>query len=235
MTDIKQLLHEVSDITVPVDVAADLARGRAAAHHRRAVLAAVGAAAAVVAVTVGGYAVVTGDDGDAGSSGFATSSVAPTSDPPTSRPTAPPTTPPATPHETVTAAPVDPATLVHTPFFDVPPPPRGWYLVGGQEPYVMFARDGSDADLTGGFSGRLMVLLGSPDEALPGDAATPLDLDGRTFYLTPADAGATQIRVERDNGEWLTVQYPVAAGFDVADMVAFLAGVRVLPGAMAAS
>lgn len=233
MTDIKQLLRDAGDVPVTVDVQGDLARGRAAARRGRVRVASVVTGAALVTgVVVVGVPALGGDDSRAGR--YAAPSATPTADP-TDAATTAPTSDPTREPETITATPADPASLVHTPFYDVPPPPPGWYVVGGEESFAMIAREGTTPSLRGGYLGTMTVMLSPAVAGWPDADWAAYDFDGRTFYLGDGGANHLQLRTERGDGQWLTLQYPGSAGFALPDLVVLLAGVEVLPGAVGAS
>jgi hypothetical protein len=119
-------------------------------------------------------------------------------------------------------------------YYDVPPPPTGWHIVGERPQYVMITRDGSGVTtIDSGFVGQIVVMLS------PGVKAydvildqQSLEFDGRTFYTNGQDGGPgmTTVSVRTADGNWLQIQYP-GADFSVHEMVAYLDGVIVKDGA----
>lgn len=232
MTEIHELLRRAADVPIVVDVAGDVQRGRAYVRRRRIRLASlIGGGVLGVGVLAGaGYLLLPGGD-DATVIATEGPGKDPTRHPTRHHPKGDTSAEP-TPHRTIHAASVDPATLVHTPYFDVPPAPEGWHLVGATPFYVMIAPDGTDPALEGGFERQLMVMMDSAFDPT-GIGVTPLDFDDRTFFMIDG-AGLTRIAVKDRAGDWVVAQYPESAGFQTPDMVAYLDAVRPLAGSMSA-
>jgi hypothetical protein len=192
MTALHDLLDRASGEAIEVDVAADLRRGHRALTRRRQRVAA-GVTGGLVAAGVVGYAVV---------------------------PRA---------HSTVAQRPSDPGPTALSPsppvepqFFDVPPPPAGWHVVGDTPQYVMIGRDGGDTKVDSSFVGNLVVMLGDGSEHY-GDGS-PVHYDDRTFYVNEQNDDATILAVRTPDGDWLQLQYPPSE-FGVPRMVVYLDGV----------
>jgi hypothetical protein len=134
-------------------------------------------------------------------------------------------------HETVTVIrPTDGPTAtapVQTQYFDVPPPPPGWHVVGDRPQYAIIGRDGSSADLNT-FAGQVVVMLSDGAEAY--GVGSTVDYDGRTFYVNTANADDTILAVRAPGGNWLQLQYP-RTDFGTHTMVVYLDGVHLKPGA----
>jgi hypothetical protein len=232
MTDIKDVLQRAADVHPPIDVAADLRRGRAFSRRQRVRTTAwaTGGTLTLSAVLLGGVAVQrSGSDSTARPylapqprQSHATKSTGPSQQHHTA------------PHRTIRAATIDPASLTHTHYFLVPPAPPGWHLVGTTINYVMVAQDGTQPPLQGGFQGNLVIGLTAGAASYPTTSGAPLDFDGRVFWNW-TDSGNTLIAVRDRNGDWLIAQYPMSAGFELNAMVAFLDAVRPLPGTVTAS
>lgn len=201
MTDIHDLLEHAVDHPVEVDLTGDLRRGRRALHRRRT---------RIAAGVTGGAAVL----------GFAGVSALPH---------------PA-PRVQVLQPAADPgADLLHTGSYDLAQPPAGWHLAGSDAATVVFRKDGDNEpyDVHGpvvGLVGAIAIYV--EDKSSPFDVGTAIEYDGRTFYhYSGGGGGADQLGVQDPAGDWIRMQWPMSAGFDVTDMVAWLDSVVVKPGA----
>lgn len=118
-----------------------------------------------------------------------------------------------------------------SPYYDTPPPPAGWHLVGGTAYQVLFRRDGDpDADLTGPFDDAILVYL----QAGRVHVGPAIPFDGRTFYeWGDGGDGLESMSVDLPDGNCLRIQYPKSAGLGSTEMRAFLDGVVVKDGAKA--
>jgi hypothetical protein len=86
----------------------------------------------------------------------------------------------------------------------------------------------------GGFEGKLIVDLTDGGATYPQTSGTPLDFDGRVFWLWH-DSGSTRMAVRDAAGDWAIAQYPDSAGFDLNTMVTYLDAVRPIDGTITAS
>jgi hypothetical protein len=206
MSELHDLLDRATaDATgIGVDVESDLRRGHRALTRRRTGWAA-GVTGAVVAVGAAGYtALPQGTHATVVQPAGGSTSAGPRTD------------------------------LLHTPYYDVPPAPPGWHLVDGNRFDVVYRKDGDtrtalDAD----FEQAILVYL--QDRSDPVADGPAIDYDGRAFHeWSDGGAGLESMSVQLDDGDWLRMQYPQSAGFDSADMIAFLDAVVVKEGAHAA-
>lgn len=104
--------------------------------------------------------------------------------------------------------------------------PEGWE-VQGQSPSALTIApsDGSVSEEPNDFVGKLVVMFDR--QGLYGD---PVEHDGRTFHVAAGGDGYTTVSVRTTAGEpagVVRVQYPDDAGWEVAQMLDFLAGVTV--------
>jgi hypothetical protein len=117
-------------------------------------------------------------------------------------------------------------------FYDVPPPPVGWHVVGERPQYVMLTRDGSgvtSVDAT--FLGQIVIGLTDGKERF--DKGPSVRHDGRTFYVNDDNTDATILSVRAADGDWLQAQYP-NGDLSTGEMIAYLDGVVVKGGALPA-
>jgi hypothetical protein len=219
MPGLHELLEDAVTDPVGVDLAADLRRGRRALNRRRTRWAA-GVTGTALAAGALGYGVIPRDQATVAVPRPADGgpSAAPTDGGPSSAPT--------------DSAPSTPTMR----FYDVPTPPDGWHVVGERAQYVMLTRDGSGVtSIDTGFIGQIVIGLTDGREHFENQPS--VQYDGRTFYTNvsgdagPGGMGTLSVR-SRD-GDWLQVQYPLAA-LSVHDMIAYLDGVVVKDGALPA-
>ena len=209
MPSLHELLDEAAGQPRPFDAGADLHRGRRAASRRRRRWG-VGVAGGVVAAGAVTVAALPQGSGRVD------------------------TLRPAGHGPSGTLSPGATSNDVRLKYYDLPRPPAGWHVVGDRPQYAMITRDGSGVTtIDSGFVGQIVVMLSPGVKAY--DAIVDqqsLDYDGRTFYSNGPDGGQgmTTTSVRTADGNWLQVQYP-SADFSLADMVAYLDGVVVKPGA----
>jgi hypothetical protein len=124
--------------------------------------------------------------------------------------------------------------MVTGPFYDVPPPPDGWHVVGQRAQYVMLTRDGSGVtSVDSGFIGQIVVGLAEGRDHFENQPSVPYD--GRTFYVNadpgdPSSHNTATISVRNPDGNWLQIEFPMAR-LGVHEMIAYLDGVVVKSGA----
>ncbi len=104
--------------------------------------------------------------------------------------------------------------------------PVGWH-VQGQSPTALTIApsDGSVSEDPDDFIGKLVVMFDR--QQLHGE---PVAHDGRTFHVAVGDDDYTTVSVRTTRAEpagVVRVQYPVHAGWEIAQMLDFLAGVTV--------
>jgi hypothetical protein len=204
MNDLNVLLDRAAGPTAaPVDPYADLTRGRIALSRTRRRRSAIGLAGVAAAGVVGiGIDRVSGH-GDLGTERTLASD-----------PTEPATTPPA---PDVTAGP-----------YTFPALPDGWEVQGARPQVVTIAPVGFPDQQPLSFPGKLVI---GYDQNAP--SGQPQQRDGRTFWVNGGgDTVVISARTRADEpaGE-VTIQYPTSSGWTTDDMITFLAGVHVGPGA----
>lgn len=119
-----------------------------------------------------------------------------------------------------------------TQFYDVPPAPAGWHVVGERAQYVMLTRDGSGVtSVDSTFIGQIVIGLTDGRENF--DTGPSVRHDGRTFYVNDDNSDATILSVRTADGDWLQAQYP-KGDFSNGEMIAYLDGVVVKGGALPA-
>jgi len=117
---------------------------------------------------------------------------------------------------------------VHPTYYDVPHPPAGWHVVGERAQYVMLSREATTT-VDSSFVGQIVVGLTDGHEKF--DTGPSVQQGGRTFYVNDRNPGVTILSVRTSSGgPWLQAQYP-NADLGVNEMVWFLDGVAVGPGA----
>jgi hypothetical protein len=207
MNDLNALLDRAAGPTVaPVDAHADLARGRRALSRTRHRRGALGLACVAAAGVVGVGAPRLGDRGSdvaADSPADTTPSVA---------------TPWAPPGPDLTAGP-----------YTFPAIPQGWEIQGHRAQVVTIAPVGFADQEPLSFAGKLVIMY---DQNPP--AGQRVERDGRTFFVDASGdtaSVAVRTRAGEPDGE-VVIQYPTSTGWTVDDMIAFLAGVQVGPGAL---
>jgi len=205
MNDLNTLLDRAAGpLTAPVDAHADLTRGRRALSRTRRRRRALGLAGAAAAGVVGVGATRLGDRGGD------VAAEAPAATAPTAAPWAPP-------GPDLTAGP-----------YTFPAIPQGWEVQGHRPQVVTIAPVGFSDQEPLSFLGKLVI---NYDQNPP--SGQPVERDGRTFFVE-AGGDTASIAVKTLPGEpdgEILIQYPTSAGWTVDDMVTFLAGVRVGPGA----
>jgi hypothetical protein len=112
--------------------------------------------------------------------------------------------------------------------FTFRPPPDGWEVQGARPQVVTIAPVGFPDQQPLSFLGKLVILY---DQNAP--SGRPQQRDGRTFWVR--DGGDTvaisaRTRADEPPGE-VTIQYPTSSGWTTDEMITFLAGVHVGPGA----
>jgi hypothetical protein len=206
MTELHALLDQAAGGPPELDVTGDVVRGRRALRRRRTRWATGVASGGLVAVGAVTYAALPG---------HSASVVPPATDPST----APTTTPTPAPTRT---------------FYDVPPPPDGWHVVGQRAQYVMLTRDGSGVtSIDSGFIGQIVIGLTDGREHL--ESQPSVQHGGRTFFVNadqhdtgPVDTATISVR--NSDGNWLQAEFPLDR-LSVDQMIAYLDGVVVGPGA----
>jgi hypothetical protein len=138
-------------------------------------------------------------------------------------------------------------TLVHTRYFDVPPPPDGFHVVGSLPGFAAITRDGTvddlyrdtvtslpQADITQILRVQLYGYAADPWERQQDPSlGEALHYDGRTFFHnTTWDQDVDYVQYQREDGSWLRLQYPKQSHFATQDMVEYLDHVQVNPGAV---
>jgi hypothetical protein len=117
-------------------------------------------------------------------------------------------------------------------YYDVPQPPAGWQVVGERAQYVMLSRDATTS-VDSSFVGQIVVGLTDGHERF--DTGPSVQQRGRTVYVNDHNPGVTILSVRTSpGGPWLQAQYP-NADLGLHEMVDFLGGVVVGPGALPAS
>ena len=119
--------------------------------------------------------------------------------------------------------------LVHTRYYDVPQPPDGWHVGASTPIAVTLVRDGVPDTHPTFFNGKVVVIIGARGERLGIGRTT--EHAGRTFYDNERNAGYSILAVRLDDGRFLQLQYPKRAGFSQPEMIRYLDGVVVNPGA----
>lgn len=219
MNDLNALLERAAGpATAPFDAYADLTRAQRAlsrTRRRRRALGLAGVAAAgVVGVGVGRD--VLPHFGDTAKDRTGTGGGQAASQPPVS----------ATPSVVSPWAPAGPD-LTAGPY-TFPAIPQGWEIQGHRPQVVTIAPVGFANQEPLSFPGKLVI---SYDQNPP--SGQRIERDGRTFFVN-ASGDTANIAVQTAAGEpdgKVTIQYPTSTGWTVDDMVTFLAGVRVGPGA----
>jgi len=206
MNDLTALLERAAGpATAPVDAHADLTRGRRALSRTRRRRRALGLAGVATAGVVGLGATRLVDRG-----GDVTAESPASTTPTTETPWAPP-------GPDLTAGP-----------YTFPPIPQGWEIQGHRAQVVTIAPVGFADQEPLSFPGKLVI---GYDQNPP--SGQRVEHDGRTFFVdTSGDTAkiAVQTRAGEPDGE-VSIQYPTSTGWTVDDMVTFLAGVQVSPGA----
>jgi hypothetical protein len=207
MNDLNALLERAAGpATAPVDADADLTRGRRALSRTRRRRRALGLAGVATAGVVGvGVTRLLDRDGD-----VVADSPAGTTSPGVDTPWAPP-------GPDLTAGP-----------YTFPAIPEGWEIQGHRAQVVTIAPVGFADQEPLSFPGKLVITY---DQNQP--SGQRVEHDGRTFYVdTSGDTAniAVRTRAGEPDGE-VSIQYPTSTGWTVDDMVTFLAGVQVGPGA----
>jgi len=138
------------------------------------------------------------------------------------------------PHGHATGREVPPAAgaggaLVHTRYYDVPQPPDGWQVGTSMPIAVTLVRAGVADTHPYLFDGKVVVIIGSRGERLGFGPTT--EYAGRTFYDNERNADTSILAVRLQDGRFLQLQYPKSAGFSQSEMIRYLDGVVVNPGA----
>jgi hypothetical protein len=202
MNDLNALLERAAGPTsAPVDGYADLTRARRALSRTRHRRRALGLAGVATAGVVGLGVDRLSDRGDVATDRTGAAAT------PTSTPAA----------ADVTAGP-----------YTFPALPDGWEVQGAGPQVVTIAPVGFPDQQPLSFPGKLVI---GYDQNPP--SGRPVQHDGRTFWVN--GGGDTVIisartRVDEPAGE-VTIQYPTSSGWTTDDMITFLAGVHVGPGA----
>jgi hypothetical protein len=209
MNDLNALLDRAAgQAAAPVDAHADLVRGRRAlsrTRRRRGALGLAGVAAAGVVGVGAGRLVDRGGDMAADSPASATPTVA------TPTPWAPP-------GPDLTAGP-----------YTFPAIPEGWEIQGHRAQVVTIAPVGFADQEPLSFPGKLVIMY---DQNPP--SGQSVERDGRTFFVDASGDTASiavRTRAGEPDGE-VVIQYPTSTGWTVDDMLTFLSGVQVGPGAL---
>ena len=225
MNDLNTLLDRAAGPAAhhaPVDAGSDLTRGRRALSRTRRRRGAVGLAG-VAAVGVVGVGVVR-----LGADQHGTSVANP----------GPTTGGQASDEATPDAAPVPQPTTVGAFTFDQVPagyvaqvaPPGDGVAESLGTNLVTFATEGFEDQYPGNFEGKLVVMFNES-----GTYGTKREVAGRTFWVaTDGGAAHVQIYVRSRPGEphgVLEVQYPEATGWTDDQVIAFLDGIHLGPGA----
>jgi hypothetical protein len=136
--------------------------------------------------------------------------------------------------------------LVHTRFFDVPPAPDGFHVVGSLPSFASITLDGTVDDLyrdtvTSLPQADITQILRVQYHAYAADSfersqdpqlGEAIRYDGRTFYHnTTWSPDVDYVQYRRSDGTWLRLQYPKQDHFGTHAMVEYLDGVVVNPGA----
>jgi hypothetical protein len=222
MTGLTELLEQAATEPSRLDVPGDLARGHRALRRRRTRWAAGIAAGGLAATGAVAYAGLPAHRASVDTSQPATDPSSSPSSSPSTGPSSLPSTAPGT---------------VQGRFYDVPRPPAGWHVVGQRAQYVMLTRDGSGVtSIDSGFVGQIVVGLTDGKEHFEHQPA--VQHDGRTFYVNatkgdPPSEDTATISVRSPDGNWLQIQFPMAP-LGVDEMIAYLDGVVVHPGALPA-
>jgi hypothetical protein len=119
--------------------------------------------------------------------------------------------------------------LVHTQYFDVPQPPDGWHVGYSDQMALTLAPDGVPDTHPELFDGKVAVIIDPRGEWFGFGPTT--EYDGRTFYDNERNDGYPILAVRLEDGRFLQLQYPTSAGFSQEEMIRYLDGVVVNPGA----
>jgi len=140
----------------------------------------------------------------------------------------------AVPHDHADGREVPPVTengggLVHTRYYDVPPPPDGWQVGTSMPIAVTLVRDGVPDTNPYLFDGKVLVIIGARGEWLGFGSTT--EYGGRRFYDNERNDDVSILAVRLEDGRFLQLQYPRNAGFTREQMIRYLDAVVVNPGA----
>ena len=125
------------------------------------------------------------------------------------------------------ATPCSPRPVTAGPY-TFPAIPQGWEVQGAGPSVVTIAPVGFPDQEPLSFPGKLVI---GYDQNPP--SGERVERDGRTFWVNARRRHRDHRRphrVDEPDGE-VTIQYPTSTGWTVDDMIAFLAGVHVGPGA----
>jgi len=213
MNDLNALLERAAGpVTTPFDAYADLTRAQRALSRTRRRRRALGLAGVATAGVVGVGLVRLPHRGDTAEDRAGHGQVS--SEPPAGATIGTPWAPEG---PGLTAGP-----------YTFPAIPQGWKVQGHRPQMVTIAPIGFADQEPLSFPGKLVI---GYDQNPP--SGERVDRDGRTFFV---DAGgdtaniAVATRAGEPDGE-VTIQYPTSTGWTVDDMIAFLNGVQVGPGA----